>query len=137
MLWTSKWKPQSSTTSASPLVHVKSISLGLRPFSICWTKAAKERSSQSRIRQIALLGPGDQVTGDLMEAIRAFFAEFASWENGFHRGDYKEFAHLIMYFVQLAPELKWTTKAGAIHHARWMASTKYVLKMLICGEDRI
>ena len=25
---------------------------------------------------------------------------------------------------------------GAIHHARWMATAIYIMKMLICGEDR-
>ena len=34
-------------------------------------------------------------------------------------------------------ELEWTEKVGAIHHARWMAAAIYVLKMTICGEERI
>ena len=34
-------------------------------------------------------------------------------------------------------ELEWTDKVGEIHHARWMAAAIYVLKMTICGEDRV
>ena len=34
------------------------------------------------------------------------------------------------------PELKWASKMGAIHHARWMVNAIYILKMIICGEGR-
>ncbi|QQP54301.1 Uncharacterized protein FKW44_007095 [Caligus rogercresseyi] len=34
-------------------------------------------------------------------------------------------------------ELEWTDKVGKIHHGRWMAAAIYVLKMTICGEDRV
>jgi hypothetical protein len=36
----------------------------------------------------------------------------------------------------MAPELKWSRKLGAIHHARWMAAIIYLLKMLILGPTR-
>ena len=34
-------------------------------------------------------------------------------------------------------ELKWSEKVGVIHHARWMAAAIYILKMLLCGAERI
>ncbi|QQP50487.1 Uncharacterized protein FKW44_011501, partial [Caligus rogercresseyi] len=34
-------------------------------------------------------------------------------------------------------ELEWTNKVSEIHHGRWMAAAMYVLKMTICGEDRV
>ena len=48
---------------------------------------------------------------------------------------------VIHFFTQfltgLQPDLRWTDKVGEIHHARWMAAAIYILKMVICGEERI
>ena len=36
----------------------------------------------------------------------------------------------------MQPELKWSGKVGAIHHARWMSPGIAAFKIILCGEDR-
>ncbi|QQP52276.1 Hypothetical protein FKW44_004381 [Caligus rogercresseyi] len=78
--------------------------------------------------RIAFVSAKDAVTHEFLEATNLFFANYG---NSYQRGDYKEFARLVK------AELEWTDKVGEIHHGRWITAAIYVLKMTICGEDRV
>lgn len=88
-------------------------------------------------KMLGLLSPEDDITREFLAATHSFFTGFMASGNGFQRGDYLELARLIMFFVGAEKELKMTEKVGAIHHARWMGAAIYILKMVICGEERV
>ena len=98
-------------------------------------EADKNTIVREAIDRIEILAPEDEVTRSFQAATKAFFINFMVSEPSFQRRDNLEFAHLVMLLSGVDPNLKWTDKAGAIHHARWMAAAIYILKMLLCGES--
>ena len=99
-------------------------------------EADKNTIVREAIDRIEIFAPEDEVTRSFQAATKAFFINFMVSEPSFQRRDNLEFAHLVMLLSGVDPNLKWTDKAGAIHHARWMAAAIYILKMLLCGESR-
>ena len=59
-------------------------------------KAEIKAEAADRVTQVA---PEDEVTRDFFEATKAFFTNFMAEERPFQRGDYLEFARLIMVSI--------------------------------------
>ena len=101
------------------------------------TEEEKETIRVDAPNHIGIVAAEDGITRQFLDATRSFFSQFMAEARPFQRGDYLEFARLIMFLTGMTPELKWSERVGAIHHARWMGAAIYILKMVICGEDRV
>ena len=60
------------------------------------SKEEKEEISAEAADRVGQVSPEDEVTRDFFEATKAFFTNFMEEERPFQRGDYLEFARLIM-----------------------------------------
>ena len=60
------------------------------------TKEEKVEISAEGPTRIAQVAPEDDVTREFLDATKTFFSDFMAQENAFQRGDYLEFARLIM-----------------------------------------